>query len=86
MIRSNRPDVRNPMLALPGLARFADFEPAVVEALAVLMTEYETVCRQNAETCWRRHKAPMASYWKIWAVNLRHARVALRRILKEKRS
>lgn len=82
--RSSRPDVRNPLLALEGLERFADFPPDMVEALALLMAEYEQKSRANGAQAWARAKYQTGSYWMIWAINLRHARVALRHALKQR--
>lgn len=81
--RASRPDVRNPVLSVIDPDDWQGQDPAAVAALVRLMERYEAVARENAETAWKRHKAPMASYWKIWAVNLRHARIAIRATMKE---
>ena len=79
--RSIRPDVRNPVLALPAARRLAKLlaeqDPAVRAATADLLRELSESCRA-ADKAWRTHKAPMAAYWKAQAVYFRHIRLALR--------
>lgn len=72
MNRSTRPDVRNPLLALAAVKDIAALPPEARAALRKLALEYSRLCRERAEQCWRSHKAPMAAYWKAWAVNARH--------------
>ena len=76
--RASRPDVRNPVLSAVEPDDWRDQDPAAVEALLRLMRRYEARCRANGDVAWDRHKPPMAAYWKGWAVNLRHARLAIR--------
>ncbi|MCA0025515.1 MULTISPECIES: hypothetical protein [unclassified Mesorhizobium] len=74
--RSNRPDVRNPVLTLPELQELRKFDPAVREALAALLIALAANCGARAETSWRKHKAPMAVYWKgvgVWAKHIGRA-------------
>lgn len=52
--RSNRADVRNPLVLLPAARDLCNLDPA-------------------ARECWRKHKAPMAAYWKAVAVYANHA-------------
>lgn len=72
-IRSNQPAVRNPVLALPGVAEAfaalpADSRAALVAALAAL----RTASTDQAKKSWFSHKAPMAAYWKAVAVYSGH--------------
>lgn len=77
--RSSRADVRNPVLTLPAMQRIADQETISREDLRVLLAEAKAEAQARADQCWRKHKAPMAAYWKSWAVNLGHMRRALGR-------
>lgn len=77
--RSLRPDVRNPMLALPSMGRMGAFPAPIRYALADVLDELAADARQRAEQCWRKHKAPMAVYWKAVAVYAGHIARALRR-------
>ena len=70
--RSARPDVRNPLLRLPSAADVAALPPEARAALRALALDASKAWRALAEECWRRHKAPMAAYWRAWAVNARH--------------
>ncbi len=47
------------------------------ELLAELLGELALDARQRADTSWRRHKAPMAAYWKAVSVYAGHIRRAL---------
>jgi hypothetical protein len=69
--------VRNPILGLPAARRLAELPAEAREALADVLAELSAEARGRAEDSWRRHKAPMACYWKAVAVYARHARRAL---------
>jgi hypothetical protein len=73
MNRSTSETVRNPLLALESAREIASLPPEAREALRKLLLEVSADARARAEKCWRTHKAPMAVYWKTWAVNARHA-------------
>ncbi len=76
--RSLRPDVRNPILALPAAGALAALPPEAREALAAVLGEIAADARTRADKCWRTHKAPMAAYWKACAVYAGHIRRAVR--------
>jgi len=76
--RSARREVRNPLLALPGVRVLADLSPDSREALCVALRSIQADARRRADECWRKHKAPMAAYWKAVAVYAGH----LARVLK----
>lgn len=77
-LRSIRAEVRNPVLSLPA-ARRLHMAPASSRALlAELLDDLATDARQRAEQCWRKHKAPMAAYWKAVAVYAKHIARSLR--------
>lgn len=71
--RSTRPEVRNPLLQLPAAKRLGEWlEPNTAQLLAALLEDLARDCSVRARESWRRHKAPMALYWKICAVYSRH--------------
>lgn len=73
MTRSNRPDVRNPLVGLPSVAAIKALPDATRAALRALLLDIRKDAQARAETCWKRHKAPMAAYWKAVAVYAGHA-------------
>ena len=75
--RSSRPDVRNPVLALPVARHLAELPPETRVVLAAVLEGIREDAAERAEACWRRHKASMAAYWKAVAVYARHIRRAL---------
>lgn len=81
--RSSQDIVRNPLLALPSVQRLAaliDQQPAEVrEAFNAVLSEISGDCRERGDNAWRKHKGPMAAYWKALGVYFRHFRLALRR-------
>jgi hypothetical protein len=70
--RSLRADVRNPLLQLPAAQRLAELPPEAQAALKALLLEIRNDCRVRADECWRKHKAPMAAYWKATGVYANH--------------
>jgi hypothetical protein len=70
--RSDRPEVRNPVLGLPAAAALLGLPPETRAILARLHYELAADARARAELSWRRNKAPMAVYWKAVAVYARH--------------
>lgn len=77
-MRSNKSTVRNPILALPAMSKIQRLPRPVREALAELLVELGADAQVRADECWRKHKAPMAAYWKAAAVYARHIARALR--------
>ena len=73
MSRAARAEVRNPLLALPAAQRLKALPPEAQAALREILREISTDARGRAELCWRKHKAPMAAYWKAVAVYAGHA-------------
>lgn len=70
-------DIRNPLASLPAAAELAELPAEVRGLLRRLLREASAQARERGEKCWKTHKAPMAAYWKAWAVNFRHASVLL---------
>jgi hypothetical protein len=80
--RSSRPDVRNPILALPEVQALLDLPPESRAALASVLTGIARTKREMAEHSWRRNKGPMALYHKIVGVYAGHTARVLNRSLK----
>lgn len=77
--RSSLPEVRNPIVGLPGFASIkARMSPEARSGLADVCMEIRADAHARAEKCWRKHKAPMAAYWKAVAVYAGHIARALR--------
>ena len=76
--RSSRPEVRNPVLALPAAARIASLPPEARDLLAQFLGEIAVDARSRAQTSWRRNKGPMAAYWKAVGAYAEHLRRAVR--------
>lgn len=76
--RHARAEVRNPVLALPAAARLKNLHPATRDELRALLLDLRRDAQIRAEDCWRRHKAPMATYWKVIAVYAGHIARVLR--------
>jgi hypothetical protein len=72
MTRSNRAEVRNPILSLPAAAQLRDLDAPSRAALRAILLDLQTDARARADECWRRHKAPMAAYWKAVGVYAGH--------------
>jgi len=77
--RSARADVRNPVLALPGVAQLRALDPSTRAAIAGALREIQADARERADKCWKTHKAPMALYWKAVGVYAGHLARALSR-------
>lgn len=69
---------RNPVLGLRAVARLNALPPAVRAELAVLLLELRDDARAKAEASWKRHKGPMAVYWRAVGVYAGHIARALR--------
>ena len=77
--RSTRLEVRNPVLALPGVKAVLALPPEVRAVLAGLFTDIALDCRARANKAWFSHKAPMAAYWKAVSVYAGHIARVLKR-------
>ncbi|MDG5973358.1 hypothetical protein [Sphingomonas paucimobilis] len=76
--RHASPVVRNPILALPGTARLLQLDPHTRALLRAVLLDLAADARTRAEESWRRHKAPMAAYWKAVSVYAGHLARVLR--------
>lgn len=73
MSRSARADVRNPVLALPAAKQIQALPDDARAALRALLLDIHRDAGARAQECWRKHKAPMAAYWKAVSVYAGHA-------------
>ncbi len=76
--RSARAEVRNPVLALPAIGTLRGMSPEVRAAVAAVLMSVRADASARAAECWRKHKAPMACYWKAVAVYAGHIARAVR--------
>jgi uncharacterized membrane protein len=65
------------MLKLAEVRELASLPPEAREALRRALMAVSQACRDKGNEAWRRHKPPMAAYWKASAVNARHLARAL---------
>jgi len=76
--RSSQAGVRNPVVNLPSAYLLKSMPPEVRRALRQIFREISAQSRINANTAWKKHKGPMAAYWKACAVYARHIGVVLK--------
>lgn len=79
MERSNRREVRNPVLALPGLKSLIALPADQRDAICDLLTSLRDDARQRAQQSWVKNKGPMAAYWKATGAYVEHIRRAVKR-------
>jgi hypothetical protein len=77
--RSNRHEVRNPVLALPSVKRLMELPPEQQELIADILNDLVIDARQRAQTSWRQNKGPMAAYWKAVGAYAHHFRRVVRK-------
>lgn len=70
--RSSLAETRNPLLKLDAAKKFAELPGESRAALRALLLELSREADAKAQLSWRKHKAPMAMYWKAVAVYSRH--------------
>ncbi len=70
--RSNRAEIRNPILALPAVARLRELDPEARLALQELLLDLQHDARLRAEASWSRRKPPVAAYWAACGVYAGH--------------
>ncbi len=81
--RSNRAEVRNPLLALPATKRLAALPPETREIVCDLLEEIRIDAFARADNAWRKSKPPLAAYWRAVSTYSGHVRKAIRRIARE---
>jgi hypothetical protein len=79
LARSNRADVRNPVLALPAMQGLLDLPPDQRQTIERLLRDLSADAAERAQKAWKTHKAPMALYWKCVAVYAGHLARAMGR-------
>lgn len=77
--RSNRREVRNPVLALPAVKRLVELPPETREVVEAILADLVADARARAQTSWIKNKGPMAAYWKAVGAYAEH----FRRVLKQ---
>ena len=77
MNRSNRPEVRNPVLGLPSAGRLTGLPQEARAALAEVLGDLAKDASERAEKSWRQRKGPMAIYWRGVSVYAGHLKRAL---------
>lgn len=75
--RSNRPEIRNPVLRLPAMTKLRALDPSTRAVFRDLLLDLRTDARAHAEKSWRQRKPPMAAYWAAVAVYAGHIARAL---------
>lgn len=76
--RSNRREVRNPVLALPAAKRLQELSPETRQAVTDLLAEIVADARARAQQSWLKNKGPMAAYWKAVGAYAEHVRRVVR--------
>ena len=77
-VRSNRREVRNPVLALPATQRLMALPPESRAVIAEVLVDLVADARGRAQESWRKNKGPMAAYWKAVGAYAHHFRRVLR--------
>ncbi|RYE43630.1 MAG: hypothetical protein EOP24_27785 [Hyphomicrobiales bacterium] len=78
MSRSERREVRNPVLALPAAKRLMELPSDTRAVVADILADLSADARSRAEKSWRTNKGPMAVYWKAVGVYAGHLKRAMR--------
>lgn len=81
--RSDRREVRNPVLALPSAKALLALPPETLEVLAELFGDLALDARARAQASWLKNKGPMAAYWKATGAYARHLRHVARQGLRK---
>lgn len=72
--RSNRREVRNPVLSLPAVKRLDELPPETRELVADILGDMVKDARARAQQSWIKNKGPMAAYWKAVGAYAHHFR------------
>jgi hypothetical protein len=62
--RSQRREVRNPVLSLPAVKRLEELDPRTRAIVSELLADLAGDARRRAQQSWLKNKGPMAAYWK----------------------
>ncbi|PZU82245.1 MAG: hypothetical protein DI528_20140 [Shinella sp.] len=72
--RSNRREVRNPVLSLPAVKRLDELPPETRQLVADILGDLVKDARARAQQSWIKNKGPMAAYWKAVGAYAHHFR------------
>lgn len=78
--RSNRPEVRNPVLALPAFAAVAELPADARQALRSLVLNVRDQARAKGDESLRQNKYMMFAYWRVVGVYAGHIARAIGRV------
>ncbi len=70
--RSNRAEVRNPVLALPALRALRALDPDSKALMAVLLLDLRRDAGSRSKRSWARRKAFTAAYWSVVSIYAGH--------------
>ena len=76
--RSNRREVRNPVLSLPAVKRLDELSPETRAIVADILGDLVSDARARAQQSWVKNKGPMAAYWKAVGAYAHHFRRVVR--------
>jgi hypothetical protein len=76
--RSSRPEVRNPVLALPAARRLRELDAPSRAALRAVLEDLRRDAHARAEKSWRARKGLLGAYWRAVGVYAGHLSRALR--------
>jgi hypothetical protein len=69
---------RNPLASLPGFQALQQLDPAAKALLRRLLYDLRRDAAARAEHSWKKHKGPMAAYWRAVSVYAGHTARGLR--------
>lgn len=76
--RSNRIEVRNPVIALPAMQELRALEPDIRAKVRALFVQLRTQALAKAEQSMAANKYVMFAYWRCWSVYFNHIGRALK--------
>lgn len=77
-VRSNLPEVRNPVLKLDAARRLQAMSPLSRAELRGVLLELRAEARHEGDKAWTSSKYMMAAYWKVVSVYAGHISRVLR--------
>jgi hypothetical protein len=72
------PSSRNPLETLPSFKALQQLDAATRAAVRALLNDLRKDAAHRAEHAWRKHKGPMAAYWRAVSVYAGHTARGLR--------
>lgn len=77
-LRSNQPEVRNPILKLDAAQRLQRLGPLARAELRGVLLDLRADAHRQGDYCWHKRKYSSAAYWKVVAVYAGHIARVLR--------